>query len=392
MEPRRRPFLFLSIIVGLAAFALVAAGCGSANKEQPVPKDFRIGLEAPLTGDQSRLGKGMLDGALLAAQKINKGGGVLGRDVVIVPIDDAADPQTGVDAAHAAVASGLNGVVGPYNSGVGLKTLPIYIDAGLVPMRLTSDDRTSGMGFTLQPMTSQIAPVAVTAITRWRKAKTVAIVYDSTQAYTLAAAAAVRDGLRRAGVKVVAYMPIKPGASTYLGAVKRLAKTGADLIYSATYYPEGGRIARAIDELGVKSECLADYGSYDTGFITTAGVAAARACPVVGVPAPGDFPDSAALIESYHNKFGGTPNVWSPYTYDSVDLLVDAARASGGFGASDLKTYLGGVRDWKGWTGTVTIDPKTGNRDPATVVVVATTPKATFHVDSDWAKAVGAPY
>ena len=44
------------------------------------------------------------------------------------PIDDAADPETGVEAAEAAIDEGLDGVVGPYNSGVGVETLPLYIE------------------------------------------------------------------------------------------------------------------------------------------------------------------------------------------------------------------------------------------------------------------------
>ena len=47
---------------------------------------------------------------------------------------------------------------------------------------------------------------------------------------------------------------------------------------------------------------------------------------------------------------------------------------------------------WKGWTGSVTIDPGNGNRQPATVVIVDTDKNGRLHVDGDWAKAVGAPY
>ena len=70
-------------------------------------------------------------------------------------------------AAEAAIEDGLDGIVGPYNSGVGIETLPLYIEAGLVPIRLTSDASTNGLGFTLQPMTYQIAPVASEALTDW---------------------------------------------------------------------------------------------------------------------------------------------------------------------------------------------------------------------------------
>ena len=53
---------------------------------------------------------------------------------------------------------------------------------------------------------------------------------------------------------------------------------------------------------------------------------------------------------------------------------------------------LDAVQGRKGWTGSITIDPRNGNRQPATVVIVKTDPAGALQVDSDWAKAVGAPY
>ena len=139
----------------------------------------------------------MLQGAELAADQINTAGGVLGRKIEIIKIDDAANAATGVAAANAAIAAGLNGVVGPYNSSVGTQTLPLYLKAGVVPIRLTSDNSTDGMGFTLQPMTSQIAPVTSDALTKFYKAKSVGIIYDSSQNYTKSTSEAVKSKLKR---------------------------------------------------------------------------------------------------------------------------------------------------------------------------------------------------
>jgi branched-chain amino acid transport system substrate-binding protein len=155
----------------LLVAGVVAAGCGDSDSDTSGSDAFRLGLEAPLSGEQAVLGKGMLKGAQLAAGRLNEQGGIEGKEVEIVPIDDAADPEKGVEAAEAAIDEGLDGVVGPYNSGVGIETLPLYVDAGLVPVRLTSDTATNGMGFTLQPMTYQIAPVASAALTDWLGAK-----------------------------------------------------------------------------------------------------------------------------------------------------------------------------------------------------------------------------
>ncbi|HET7052311.1 MAG TPA: branched-chain amino acid ABC transporter substrate-binding protein [Solirubrobacterales bacterium] len=382
---------FATVLV-LAALALIAAGCGSSSSDNDKSDNFRLGLEAPLSGEQSVLGEGMLKGAEMAATGLNAKDGIEGKQVEIVPIDDAADPATGVKAAKAAIAEGLDGIVGPYNSGVGVETLPLYIKAGLTPIRLTSDQSTNGLGFTLQPMTYQIAPVASKALTGWLGAKKVAIAYDPTQNYTVSVSKALRASLEAAGVRVTTYQKVQPGKSSYAGVVEKLAATEPDVIYAAVYFPEGGLIAKEMQQMEIGAQCVADYGSYDTGFVETAGVAAARACPVVGVPAPQDFAGAATEVGEYEDEFDSEPGTWSPYTYDSVDLLADGVEKAGGTKASKLSKALSGIENWKGWTGSVTIDPHNGNRQPATVVIVDTDKSGRLHVDEDWAKAVGAPY
>jgi branched-chain amino acid transport system substrate-binding protein len=382
----------LATALVLAGLALFAAGCGDSGSDGSGSEAFRVGLEAPLSGEQSVLGKGMLMGAELAAAQLNAANGILGKQVEVIPIDDAADPATGVKAAKAAIAAGLDGIVGPYNSGVGVETLPLYLKAGLVPIRLTSDQSTNGLGFTLQPMTYQIAPVASQALTKWQGAKTVAIAYDPTQNYTVSVSKALKASLEKAGVTVTAYEKVQPGKKSYSDVVDKLAATNPDVIYAAVYFPEGGLIAKEMQQGKVKAQCVADYASYDTGFVETAGVAAAQACPVVGVPAPQDFSGAAAKVGEYEEEFGQAPGTWSPYTYDSLNFLADGAKKAGGTASGKLTKALDAVKGWKGWTGSIAIDPSNGNRQPATVVIVDTDGKGQLHVDEDWAKAVGAPY
>ena len=376
----------------LASLALLAAGCGSSNSTDESSGTFRVGVEAPLSGEQSVLGEGMLKGAELAATQLNEKDGILGKQVEVVPIDDAADPATGVMAAKAAIGEGLDGIVGPYNSGVGVETLPLYIKAGLTPIRLTSDQSTDGLGFTLQPMTYQIAPVASQALTGWLGARTVAIAYDPTQNYTVSVSKALVESLEKAGVTVTAYERVQPGKKSYADVVNKLAAGKPDVIYAAVYFPEGGLIAKEMRQGKVESQCVADYASYDTGFVETAGVAAAQACPVVGVPAPQDFAGATAKVGEYEDEFGQEPGTWGPYTYDSLNFLADGTEKADGTEPGKLTKALDGVKGWKGWTGSVTIDPENGNRRPATVVIVDTDKQGQLHVDEEWAKAVGAPY
>ena len=369
---------------------LGVSACGGSSDSSGANADqWRIGLEAPLSGQLRTLGQGMLDGATLAADQVNADGGLRGKDIEIVPIDDGGAPTVGVPAAKKAIADGLDGVVGPYNSGVGIETLPLYEDAGLVPIRLTSDTDTEGFGFTLQPMSTQIAPVTAQALTDFVGASKVAIAYDKSEEYTTGIAGEVRNALEKRGVEVTAFEQLQPGQEDYSGIVNKLAASKPDAIYAAVYSPEGARVAKAISP-GSSPTCMLDYGAYDTGYLEDAGEAAPN-CDVVGVPAPSDFAGSETYVSDYQDQFDEEPGTWSPYTYDSLNVLAQAVEQTGGFDAKALTAALGKVKGFKGWTGSTTLVPGTGNREPATVTVDKVKQGA-FTVDPAWAKAVGAPY
>lgn len=384
---RRRRSLAAAVLL----LAVVVAGCSSGGSSAP-SSTIRIGLEGPLSGSQSDTGTAMLRGAQMAAEELNAKGGIGGRKVEIVPIDDKADPDAGTAAATEAVAKGLEGVVGPYNSGVGLRTLPIYIAAGLVPLRFTSADTTAGLGYTLQPMTSQIAPVATDAIVKWAKASSVALIVDTTQTYNKDAAAAMAKTLPAAGVRITTTVEITPGATSYAAAVASALATDPQLIYVVAYYPEAGLVAKAMADSGTATKCLADFGAYDNGFVTTAGTVAAKKCPVVGVPAPDDFPGATARVTAFNKEFGTGPGVWSPYAYDSVMVLADAIARAGSTAAVDLNAALAATKGWSGWTGTVSFASPSGNRVPAPVTVNVADSAGMLHVDSSWVAAVGFVY
>jgi branched-chain amino acid transport system substrate-binding protein len=383
----------MKLAAALAAAVLTVgiAACGDDDdSSEDDSGSLRIGLEAPLSGDLQTLGEGMLNGAELAADQLNADGGLLGKDIEIVPIDDGGDAEIGVPAAQDAIEEGLDGVIGPYNSGVGVETLPLYQDAGLVPIRLTSDNDTEGFGFTLQPMVSQIAPVTAEALTDFIGASKVAIAYDDAEEYTQGIAGEVRGQLEGRGVEVTTFHQLEPGREDYSDVVDKLAAGKPDAIYAAVYFPEGARIAKAISP-GSSPTCLLDYGAYDTGYVEDAGDAAPN-CDVVGVPAPGDFAGSETYVSEYENQFGEAPGTWSPYTYDSLNVLAQAAERAGGFGAKALTDALNEVRGFEGWTGSITLVPGTGNREPATVTLDEVNDEGAFTVDPAWAKAVGAPY
>ena len=94
-----------AVSLGVVLLGATAA-CSSNSSSDTSSATWKLGVEAPLTGDQSTLGQGMLQGAQLAADQVNTAGGGLGRKIEIIKIDDAANAATGVAAANAAIAAG----------------------------------------------------------------------------------------------------------------------------------------------------------------------------------------------------------------------------------------------------------------------------------------------
>jgi branched-chain amino acid transport system substrate-binding protein len=139
----------------------------------------------------------------------------------------------------------------------------------------------------------------------------------------------------------------------------------------------------------VDAQCVADYGSYDIGYLEDAGVKVARSCPVIGVPAPNEFPRAKRFVAAYRKAFGTAPGTWSPYTFDSVNVLADAIEKTGGFDAAKITDSLNAVDGTEGWTGSITLEAGSGNRDPGTVVLLETTARGVFRIDPAWAQAVG---
>ncbi len=82
----------LKLIAGALAFGAFA----TAYAADPI----KIGVDGPFTGGSSSMGVSMRDGVRLATDEINKAGGVLGRQIVLVERDDEAKNERGVQIAQ----------------------------------------------------------------------------------------------------------------------------------------------------------------------------------------------------------------------------------------------------------------------------------------------------
>ncbi|MGA0022222.1 MAG: branched-chain amino acid ABC transporter substrate-binding protein [Vulcanococcus sp.] len=340
---------------GLAAINAGLPGLFGAERSDPIV----IGLEGPLTGDQRSTGRDMWRGAKLAVEELNREGGILGRRVKLVRADDRADPERALS-----VAKGLNrldadAVIGPYNSGVGIINLPYYVKKEIIPVHLTSTDDTSGLGVTIQPKNSQIAP-AEEAYILAQGVQRISMLVDPS-AFTVDQADRLEKALVADGVQVDRFS-IVPGSLDYEAVIEEALATDPGLVYVSTYFPEGSVIAQGLAAAGSAAQPFFGLANVDPAFVAQAGLDIARLGVFSGVPEAPQLPDAGAYVDAYEERFDRTPGVWGTFTYDSIKVLAEAIETAGTVNYGPALGTLLQTTDYQGATGEISIDPLTGNR------------------------------
>jgi branched-chain amino acid transport system substrate-binding protein len=341
-----------------------------------------------MSGSQASTGIDMFDGAQLAANQLNAMNGVDGVKIHLIRADDAASPTKGVTVAHHMVTQHVFGVVGPFNSAVGVKNLSIYRSAGIAIVRLTSARMTEGYGVTTQPMDVQVAPVEANEITNVLHATRVAIVYD-TSTYTAGIARQLRTLLTAARHPAVTFEPIIEGQTNFSRVLSRVAQAHPDLLYIAAYGPEAGLLARQANAMNLRGGCFVDLAAQGPDFVQAATTPVAQKCLSSGVPSAQEFVGAGQYVAEYQSTYHSPPGTWGTFTYDSVMLLAHAVQEAGGWKEAAVQSQLTHITNYPGITGSITIQPKTGNRVDSPVVVLEINSAGQYLVNPEWAGATG---
>ena len=117
-----------------------AAGVLSASTLRAQAATIKIAVILPLSGSQALVGEPIMVGAQIARDTINAQGGILGKQVEFVPLDDKAESARAVAAFNEATGNGLNLLLGPTFTTTITAVLPLLQNAKAVLIGPTSPD------------------------------------------------------------------------------------------------------------------------------------------------------------------------------------------------------------------------------------------------------------
>ena len=317
------------------ASVVLSVACSAAWSADDVTV-VKIGSAAPTTGAIASLGKENENGARLAVEDVNRQGLVVGGHKIKLELDamdDQADPRIGTQVAQKLVDDGVVAVVGHLNSGVSIAASRIYHDAHILQI---SPDSTNPQftqqgydtTYRLVATDSEQAPVLAHYAINTLHAKRIAIVDDST-AYGQGLANQFADAVKASGGTVVAREATTDKAIDFKGILTQLKGQTPDVIFYGGMDATAGPFIKQAQGLGLKAKVLGGDGTCTDEVVTLAGPAVDNlVCSVAGLPLS-RMKAGASFDKSYQSRFGVDVQVYAPYAYDSVMVIVDAMKRAG---------------------------------------------------------------
>jgi len=317
------------------------AGCDHA------PSVIKIGVAQPLSGSIGAQGQDMLNGAQLAVDEINAGGGVrIGSArarLEIVSADDKADAEAGKVAAQRLVEADVLVALANLNSGVSIAAAPIYAQANIPQLAISTKPSYTQLQLatTLRLVANddlQSRAIGSFAV-QLPGAERFAVIDDATP-YGKGLADAVAADVARAGKKVPLRLSLDNSRIDFTPQMAELRDTSSDVIVAILSDFQVEALVQQLAKAGLQRMRIVGGDTLKTDkLLHSAGVVQAifATSPILEAR---EFPNGPAFLEKFRKRFNGEPVYGAHYAYDAVHLVADAITRNGSVDRAHLLQRL----------------------------------------------------
>lgn len=325
------------VMVALLSMVVPATGLAADT--------IKIGVAGPHTGDLAAYGIPTKEAAEMVAAQVNAAGGVLGKQVEVLPMDDQCKPEIATNAATKLVSQGVDLVIGHVCSGATKAAMGIYKEANIIAISpsatnppLTQSGEYPNFYRTIAPDDEQ-GRLAATFTAEKLGARKIAILHDKGD-YGKGFADFSKQFIEADGkAQVVLFEGITPGAMDYSAVVQKIRKENADAVIFGGYHPEASKLVAQMNQKRMKMPFIGPDGIKGDGFLEIAGADAE------GVYATGPM-DVSTVAENqkakadYINKYGKEPGTFFDQGYAAMQAALNAIQVAGGTDYAGLEKAL----------------------------------------------------
>ncbi|MDF2891913.1 MAG: transporter substrate-binding protein [Clostridia bacterium] len=362
---KKKISLFMTLLLALS----LLTGCAqsTSNVASNVPETIKVGLNYELSGGVATYGQSLTSGVELAVEEINKNGGVLGKQLELVKVDNKSDNAEAANvSSRLATRDKVVAILGAATSGNTKAASPAANEnkVPLISASATADDVTvDSNGKVREYVFKTCFSDSFQGVTMANFAfndlnlKNAAVLVDNTSDYSKGLAKNFKETFTKLGGNVLTEEAYQAKDTDYKAVLTNMKAKNPDVLYVPGYYEEVGLIVKQARELGLNVTVLGGDGYDSPKLLEIAGAEALNKVYYTNHYSSMDnAPDVVKFKEAFNAKYSKDADAFNALGYDLAYFLADALERAGVADSVKLKDALASTNGFKGITGTLSVD------------------------------------
>ena len=373
-------------VLALLALVIVVFAAGAAFAAEPI----KIGYLAALTGDYAQYGITEVNMAKLVVGDINAKGGILGRQIELIPYDTKTRNEDAVNAVRRMIESDkVCAIVGANSSGINIATAPIVAKGktpqistvGTNPL-VTVDNKGKVRPYSFRICFTDPYQGTLAADLAFKDLglKKAAILYNVGSDYAQGLREFFVKSYEKLGGKIVADEGFRETDVDFRAQLTKIKNSGADLLFLPGMGKDMALAIKQAQELGLKATVIGGDGYAE--FMNEIAGPAMKGTYWVNHTYLED-PGMAPIFKRYKDVYKDDCKefVNGTMAYDAMYWLIDAIKRAGKAEGPAIAKALEETKGLKLNHATLTVDPKTHNplNTPGIILKVGDDLKTRFY-------------
>ncbi len=337
-------------------FVIAALGLGGCADTSPI----LVGFSAQLTGRQGELGVASRNGAELAVEQINARGGIDGRPIQLIVMDDQGEPETARRVDAELVKQGVVAIIGHPTSEQTSAVFEQMNQSGVVLLSSTSSSSKftgqDDLFFRVIPSNEFIGKALARYIAGQPGIQKIVGVYDlNNKAFTETLWFIIQNEFVSEGGDARVDFAFGSGKTDLQTLAGEIVAQKPDAIVFMAAAVDVALMSQYVRQLGFEGRLFSSPWGQTRELIEKGGKSV-NGLEIVAVYNP-SHPSTAYVqfTSQFSERFGRAPTLGASHSYEAVKVLADALKQTGGQ-AAGLADALKQTSNFPGLQGNISID------------------------------------
>lgn len=320
----------------------------------------KLGFSAGLSGLKSELGISGRNGAQLAVEEINRNGGIRGRKLELLVMDDKNDARIACAVDQSLAKQGVNIIIGHMVSSVATDTVKnanenkvLLISPTIAMEELTYIDD----NFIRVIASNKVQGYSLAkAVLRETPVRSIAIVYDENNAsFAKIINESFEMQMRDSGGSVVANASFK-NRSDFKSIISVLRESNADGVLLIASAIDAGMFCQQSRKQNLKLPVFSPMWTMTNDFIQAGGADVEGAYLISQVDLESEAAVYVEFKKAYQDRYGESPSFASILSYDAVMVAAAAIQEAGTDSTAQVKDTILRIGEFSGLQGPIKMD------------------------------------